>query len=146
MTYYELIKNLKILEKEKRNENSYNSFINSNIVLYTNMNYRLGMHLIKFIKNKINIAYKEFIDKLTKNKITEEDFTTGVIDLKNELIYIQSFTNIKYLKSECNDDLKKIYSDLTDDYNNMLLSTIKDIFGETYVNNYNEILKRIEVK
>ena len=144
MTYFELIKNLKILTKEKRNEEAYNKFMNSDITLYTDMNLRLAMQLVNFLKQKIDDTFKEFTSRLLAKELSEEEFSTQVIDLRNELIYLQSFTNIKYLLSKCNDDLKEVFMKLTDEYNEMFSDTINEIYGETYERIYNELLKRNE--
>ena len=144
MTYFELIKNLKILTKEKRNEEAYNKFMNSDIILYTEMNLRLAMQLINFIKKKVDETYKEFTNRLISKEISEEEFSTQVIDLRNELIYLQSFTNIKYLLPKCNDDLKNVFNNLTDDYNEMIIDSIKEVYGDSYERIYTELLKRNE--
>ncbi len=144
MTYYELIKDLRILEKEKRNEEAYNSFINSDIVLYTNMNYRLGMHLMKFLRNKIDNCYKDFINRLVINKVDSNELSVQFVDLRNELNYIESFTNLKYLIDECNKDLNDIFNDITTHYNDTLKKSLKDVYGETFSNNFDEIIRRKE--
>ena len=144
MTYFELIKNLKILTKEKRNEEAYNRFMNSDIILYTDMNLRLAIQLVNFIRTKIDETFKEFTNRLLSKEISEEEFSTQVIDLRNELIYLQNFTNIKYLTPKCNEDLKELYNNLTDEYNEMFTETINEIYGDTYERIYNELLKRNE--
>ena len=144
MTYFELISNLQKLKKEKRNQESYDKFINSDITLYKNMHYRLAIQLISFIRKKIKDAYETFLSQLSKELSTEDKFTMNVIDLKNELMYIQGFTNIKFLSQECNEDLKKIFNEETDGYNKTLIPAIKNLCGESFVNNYNEIMKRVE--
>lgn len=145
MTYFELVSTLKELEKNK-NKDLYNKIMNPDIALYTDMEFRFSIQVMKFIINKSNEAYTKTLNLIVSTALDLDTFTLTIKDLKSEIDYITTFTKINILGENCSKDLSEVLDKINLSYYNLYIDLLEKAYNEDYINIYKSIMNRNEGK
>lgn len=143
MTYFELVSTLKELEKNK-NKDLYNKIMNPDIALYTDMEFRFSIQVMKFIINKSNEAYTKTLNLIVSTPMDGDTFTLTIKDLKNEIDYIKTFTKMNILSESCSNDLLGLLEKINTSYYNAYVEVLEKAYNEDYINIYTSIMNRNE--
>jgi len=100
--------------------------------------------MINTIKTRENKAFDKFLAIITNNLIDFSSFSLEVINLKSELNYIEKFVSSKVIPEECRKDIREVYENIINSYNNFIEELLNTYYKNNYLEEYYEILNRKE--
>lgn len=143
MIYYEFIDSLYKLLKSRDNE-LLNRIMNADITLYSDMRFRFSIQIINFITKMVDKIYDQKLQELFGKLYNVDEFSIIIMDLRKELDYVNNFTKIKSIPSECLEDIINVYDSLCSKYDKFIIDNLNDLYGEEYSSIYEEIINEKE--
>ena len=139
MIYYDFVNYLKQLEKNKSDELLV-KIINADVELFTDMKYRFAIQIIKYITKTIDNVYDDIIQEMFSKLYNNDEFSILVMQLKREIEFIYKITEVKSIPEECLLDIINVHKELCEKYDNFIIKSLLETYGEDYASVYESIM------